>query len=160
MALTLTRKSDGQDVWGKTNVGFWTAVPAASDYPTNGYPITPANVGLRTIRDVFVLGGNQASKQLYYQWDSVNGKLIFMLPTGGASAPATLVAPASAAGTLSGTATPAAGATPVTSTSSQPAIPVTITGGAGSLTAGVGLEVGSLTDVSSISLDLLILGND
>jgi len=159
MALTLTRKPDGQDVWGKTNVGFFTAVPAASDYPTNGYTITAASVGLRSIIDIKVLGGNQASKQLYYQWDSTNGKLIFMYPTGGAAAPATLTAPVIAAGTLSGTATPAAGVTPVTSTSSQPAIPVTITGGAGALTGGVGIEVGSLTDVSTISLDLMVLGN-
>ncbi len=139
MALTFTKLDE--DVWGKTRVKFFDVVPAASDYPTGGYAITAALTGMRTVFDVRVIGGNAAMGQVKPEWDAVNGKLKLWYPTGGGSAPAALGAP---------TVIPAAGATPVASTAAQPSFP---------FIAGSGLEVGSLTDVSSLSFRIMVLGN-
>lgn len=76
------------------------------------------------------------------QWDETNSKIKLFYPTGGATAPSTVIAP-------SATATPASGATAVTSTAAQPAIPVVHV-------AGIGKELAAATDVSAVIVELLV----
>ena len=162
MAIGLSRTGDADDIQGRLRAVNWTVTGDAS-YPTNGYTITAASVGLGTIVAVDFQGGNAASATLTYQWVNSTTKLRFILPTGGASAPATLVAPVAAApgvGTFVVTTTPDAGATTMTGSVAKPALVGVITGAlaAPAVTAGIGKEVANGTDVSSISLFMQFLG--
>ena len=165
-----------------TSYVVYADVTGDTSYPTGGYALTKGQVGLTNITGAHKIGGNPASALVLPHWDTTNKKLMFVLPTGGGAAPATLTAPvagaaglgtlavaAPALGTLAATATPASGATAVQSTSAQPAIPVTFTGAlaapavsgalaAAALTAGEGLEVGSTTDVSSLTFRMMFIG--
>lgn len=174
--ITITRVPDGNDVWGRTQISY-RDITLDSSYPlTDGYVINAQDIGLKTIFGAQVVSGNKASGALKYGFDfgTVAGSLKTSValraffPTGGATTPATLVAPISGASsgaitngaitaganTVGGTATatPAAGATPVTSTGAQPAIPVVLTSvtvtsanptqAASTFTPGTGLTAG------------------
>jgi hypothetical protein len=82
VALTFTKVADAYDVWGKTRASVYDVTLDAS-YPANGYAITPANVGLRTIEGVMFVGSNLAAGSGGYilEWDVVNGKLLVFWPT-------------------------------------------------------------------------------
>ncbi len=150
MSLTYTRVPDGFDVWGKTLIQYRDITFDASYPASTGYVINAQDVGLKAILGATVVSGNQAAGAVVPAFDfgatagnlKTSVALRLFLPTGGGSAPATLVAPVSGASsgvitngaitaganTVGGTATatPAAGATPVTSTGAQPAIPVNL----------------------------------
>jgi len=143
MALTFTKVPDAEDVWGKHRVTMFD-IALDTSYPTNGYAITPANVGLRIIRMAFVGGnggvGNAAS--LLFSWDNVNNKLRAFYPSGGgAAAPGAIGAPAIASGSTSVTSAAANGNT--------------------DLVPGQGAEVGNTTDLSSITaLRVIFIGEE
>jgi len=61
MALTLTVVADQEADWGPIPVKQYTAQPGSSDYPSGGYAITPANVGLRLISAILVIGATLAA---------------------------------------------------------------------------------------------------
>lgn len=190
MSLTLTPVRDAEDVWGRTYTKVFD-VTFDSSYPlTNGYVINAQDVGLKSFISARVEGGNKASGAVLPVFDfgtpagvpatSVIARLF--LPSGGATAPATLTAPVVAAtggGTVAitngaitaGAITVAAGATPVTSTAAngagiasaanptQATSTGVITGGsAGAVTAGIGKEVGNTTDVSSVIVRVRFFG--
>jgi len=77
MALTKTFISGGQDTWGKHLTTIWDLTGDTS-YPSNGYSIVPQSVGLSTIREVHLCGGNAAWCQGGYmaQFDKVNSKIV------------------------------------------------------------------------------------
>ena len=177
MSLTLTKIPDSGDAWGRHRAVVFD-VTFDNSYPlTNGYTINAQDVGLKYLLGAQVIGGNKAKGALIPSFDTsttagdLKTSLVarLFLPSGGGTAPATLTAPvggAAGAITIGGTATatPASGATPVTSTGAQPAIPVSLasvtatqaTGGA--IVAGIGKEVGNTTDVSSIIVRVLFIG--
>lgn len=139
-----------------------------SSYPTGGEAFSAASLPgkhLKKIYGVQKVGGNAASNALLVAWDSVNEKLQLFYPTGGASAPAALAAPAAAANisglTVTGDVTVPAGATPVTSDAAQPDLVETLdVGGTATvaLTAGRGKELANTTDASTITVRLAIIG--
>lgn len=188
MSLSLTKVRDSFDVWGKTNTVVFDIV-LDSSYPlTNGYVINAGDVGLKSFLGAQVVSSNKAGGAVVPVFDlgtntpggipSASLAFRLFLPSGGASAPATLTAPVAAVtegaitnGAISiaaSTATPDAGATPVTSTGAQPAIPITfgaitqapstIAAGSGAITAGIGKEVGNTTDVSSLTYRVRFFG--
>lgn len=73
MALTWTVQQDGDDVWGKERFRYMKGVAAAADYPTGGYPFTPATFGLTVITYVEVVSGPLGWAS---QIDTVNNKLM------------------------------------------------------------------------------------
>jgi hypothetical protein len=113
-----------------------------TSYSTGGVPVTASLFNLSVLDHVIIQGVTGAF--LDANWDDVNKKIILSYPTGGATAPASLSAPAA-------TSTPASGATAVTSSAAQPAIPVTFV-------AGLGKEVAASTDVSSVTVKVLVFG--
>jgi hypothetical protein len=50
---------------------------AATDYPTGGYAITPANIGLNEIYGAIPVGINNAviTTGVYWQWNTTTGKV-------------------------------------------------------------------------------------
>lgn len=180
MSLTFTKVRDSEDIWGKTRTVVFD-IDFDSSYPLSaGYTVNAQDVGLKNFIDAAVVGGNTASGAVLPHFAFSKGLQIssavlrLFLPSGGASAPATLVAPVAGATTPgaftvggTATATPAAGATPVTSTGAQPAIPVNLAsvtvsqaaGTGGAVTAGIGKEVGNTTDVSSVTIRVRFFGN-
>lgn len=137
MALTFTRVPDGEDIWGRTRVRF-VDITLDNSYPlTNGYVINAQDVGMKGIFGAKVIGGNKASGAILPTIDlgTVAGApptsaiLRAFLPTGGASAPATLTAPIVSGGA-----------------------------GASTLVAGIGKEVGNTTDMTSIIIRVMFIG--
>ena len=148
MGLTITARPDGQDVFGKTRSRLFD-ITLDNNYPTNGYPVTAAQFGLRTIEGMDFIGGNAAGAVLKYAFDTTNSKIIALTPTGGSVA-AALSDPSIGAGTL---AIPA-GATPVMSSSAQPTV-----SGAGALTAGQAKEVLNGSNLSTVVIRARVYGN-
>lgn len=178
MSLSLTRVRDSEDVWGRTKTVLYDVV-LDSSYPlTAGYVINAQDVGLKNIFSGRAEGGNKASGAVLPVLDfgtpagipASSAILRLFLPSGGATAPATLTAPVAAAngvpgiGTITVTTTPDAGATTMTGSAAKPALVGVITGAlaagtAGAVTAGIGKEVGNTTDVSSITVRVRFFGN-
>ena len=179
MSLTLTKVRDSEDVWGKTRTVVYD-IQFDSSYPLSaGYTLNAQDVGLKNFFDGSVVGGNKAAGAVAPHLEFSLGLPIssavlrLFLPSGGATAPATLTAPVAGGGAgtivVSGTATGTipAGATAVTSTSASPAVSVPATGltaaftpgAGGAITAGIGKEVGNTTDVSSITVRVRFFGN-
>lgn len=104
MAIALTKVADSEVVSGnRRSVNFTFAGDAS--YPAGGYAITPANIGLSKITDVQVVGVGAVGARFLVQWDRVNGKLMFLYPTGGATvAPGAIADPISTTGGASATA--------------------------------------------------------
>jgi len=169
MSLTFNRVPDGEDVWGRTRVTLFD-VTLDTSYPlTNGYVINPQDVGLKAFKSASVEGMNHTAGEILPVLDLGIGTtnqgtilptiaLRIYCPTGGATAPTSLAAPAGATTIGASTATPASGATAVTSTSAQPAIPVTFGTIATALTAGIGKEIGNGTNLSTVVLRIRFLG--
>jgi hypothetical protein len=86
MALTLTQVTDSQDVWGgRYRVRLYDAVPAASDYATGGYSITPASIGLGatgTILGVECIAQSGGTSFYLAAWQPSTKKLIFVWSAG------------------------------------------------------------------------------
>lgn len=181
MSLTITPVRNAEDTWGRTKTTLFD-ITGDSSYPlTAGYVINAQDVGLKYFFSAQVQGGNKAGGAVLPVFDfgtpggvpATSTILRLFLPTGGATAPATLTAPVAAAGAgtivvtngaiTAGAITVAAGATPVTSTAANgsgiasAANPTQATSTAaftgttgGALTAGIGKEVGDTTNVSSL----------
>lgn len=79
MAITLNVASPQQPAvtFGSLRGRLIQATFAASDYPTTGYPITPAAVGLNEIYGCFQVGVNNAviTTGTMWQWNTSTGKL-------------------------------------------------------------------------------------
>lgn len=108
-----------------------------NSYATGGESLTRAMLGLGLSLDSVHAA---SASGLIFSYDYVNQKLQAFYPSGGASAPAALGAPR---------ATATAGATPVTSSGAT--VPV-------ALAAGQALEVGSTTDLSTVTARVTAVG--
>ena len=79
MALTWTVDNDARQYLGLSGIHQpATAVPAASDYATAGYTVTPATFGLQIIRNLWVAGTASTAAPtvaVLWQWDKTSGKL-------------------------------------------------------------------------------------
>jgi len=138
LALTLTKLPDSEDYWGKHRVVIYD-ITGDTSYPTGGYAVTAAGFGMRRIYGMKDIGGNATSARLMYRFDTTNTKIIFEYPTGGgATTPTTLSDPAIAAGAVA-----------VTSAAAN---------GSADVVPGRGAEVGSTTDVSTVTVRFLIIG--
>jgi hypothetical protein len=74
------------DVWGSLAVRLVTLQPAASDYPTGGYVLTPGtNINLNTILFAFVASNPSG---FVANWDQATSSLIFYESPAIAAAPA------------------------------------------------------------------------
>lgn len=76
--LTITQVADAQFTFGNLAGTIVTATPAAGDYVTGGYPLGPAEVGLRTLACVVPMPstkGAAATTMPVPAWDQVNQKL-------------------------------------------------------------------------------------
>jgi hypothetical protein len=91
MAMTWTVQQDGDDVWGKERFRYMKGVAASADYPTGGYPYTPATFGLTVITNVELISGPLGWAT---QIDTVNNKVIVF---GGSAAAAGVASQAAAA---------------------------------------------------------------
>ena len=76
MSLGLTYLPDSLDVFGKTRSTVYDCAADAS-YPAGGYPVSPANIGFRTIIGAAEIGSALASASGGYAaiWDTVNGTI-------------------------------------------------------------------------------------
>ena len=196
MSLTLTPVRNGEDTWGRTKVTLFD-VTLDTSYPlTAGYVVNAQDVGLKNILSARVEGGNKAAGAVLPVFDfgapagvpATSTILRLFLPTGGATAPATLTAPVVAVAegaitvtngaitagaiTMGGTAAltaggdtvsiaagvPAAGLTATAANPTQATSTATIAAGSGTLTAGIGKEVGDTTNVSSITVRVRFFG--
>jgi len=138
LALTLTKLADSDDIWGKHRVVVYD-ITGDTSYPTGGYAVTAAGFGMRRIYGMKDIGGNATSARLMYRFVTTNTKIIFEYPTGGgATTPTTLSDPAIAAGAVA-----------VTSAAAN---------GSADVVPGRGAEVGATTDVSTVTVRFLIIG--
>lgn len=162
MALTFTNSSQG--VIG--NLRYWEGtITLDNSYVTGGYAVTVGNFLLAS--RIFFLHMNDGSGGLLVHWDYTNSKIKIYCPTGGGTAPTSLIAPVSAAGTVtfSGTATGtmATGAVAVLSNTSVASVTVPASGlsasfGAPALTGGIGIEMGSGANLSTIAIHAFVVG--
>ncbi len=131
MALTFTKQKEG--VAG--DLRYWSGtILFDSSYPTGGEAITAANFGFGST--IYILSMNP-NGGVVPEFDKTNSKIKAYYPTGGATtAPSTLAAPLVTAGS-----------TTVTSTSAT-----------GVLTPGIGKDVGSTADLSTITFQVFALG--
>lgn len=148
MAASIIRNKQAEDVWGHTRIQVIT-LTADSSYPSTGYPIYAAPLGFKQITGAQVQGisGTLANSgglipviDLKTLAQTSGVTLRFFYPTGGATAPASLAAPV---GSIP------SGSTAVESTSAQPAV---------ALEAGLGKEVAADTDLSTVTVTLLLMG--
>lgn len=139
MALTFTPvKDESPDYFGATPVTVFD-ITMDNAYPAGGYVVVGANVGLRLLLGMHLIGGNAAALGLYYHWRTDTGKLQAIFPSGGgAAAPVTLANAAIAAGAVAVNSVAANGAT--------------------DLVPGIGVEVGNGANLSTITARFLIFG--
>jgi hypothetical protein len=114
-----------------------------NSYATGGESLTAAILGISRIVDVEVVPSVGLAGLICY-WDRPNAKLQLFHPSGGSAAPATLVAPTVVT-------TPDAGGTTMTGSAAKPAL-------SGVVTAGIGKEVASTTDCSTITVEIIVYG--
>ena len=104
MGVTLTKLADSLDYWGKHPVVIYDLTPDTS-YPSGGYAIAGADIGMKNIDGVQFIGGNAAAGRLIPWWDNVNKKFMLLFPTGGATAsPGTVTDPIVSAGSATASA--------------------------------------------------------
>lgn len=138
MAATITKVRNGEDVWGKTRVQF-VDFTGDTSYPTGGYTISPAAVGMKAIIGADIVGANAAGGNIQASWNNSTGKLMLSYPSGGgATSPAALSDPAIASG-----------ATAVTSAAAN---------GSSDLVPGRGKELAAATNVSTLTFRLQFFG--
>jgi len=131
--------ADSDDVWGKHRVSVWDFTGGSTDYVAGGYPLTAAQFGLYQITGIKAVGGNPAAAAYLVHYDTVNQKLMFEYPTGGGfNSPASLPDPVLGSGTVTASAV----------NSTDPA-----------LVPGRGKEVAAATDLSSLTVRLLVFGD-
>jgi len=135
MALTVTiNKTDSVGRYLKVKTG---SITLDSSYPTGGEPLGAKDLGFSTSVETFVAspGGG-----LIFEYDFSNSKLKAHYPTGGSATPASLAAPA---------VTVPSGSTAVESDAAQPNL---------TETAGIAKEVGSTTDLSTVTTNFVAFG--
>lgn len=74
MAFSATKVKDSNDSWGKHNVVMYDI--AIGTYATGGVSVSPAKVGLKSIRGAQIIGGNAAAAGYVVRWDTTNKKLV------------------------------------------------------------------------------------
>src|SRR6185437_12020102 len=136
MAVTITIVKDYANVSLGNLRGTLADVALDTSYPAGGYAIAASALALRNILGADVKGGNPAAKVLLYHWDTTNGKLMCIFPSGGGGAAPTSLANAAIA----------TGATTVTSAAAN---------GASDLLPGQGVEVGATANLSTITVRAL-----
>lgn len=137
MALTFTQKL--YSVFGNARVVIYD-VDFDSVYPDGGEAVTASNLGLSEILYLSVIPRDEASGRLIYNWDTTNGKIQVLFPTGG-TAPATITDPAF---------TTTSGATTVTGSAAVSAA-ITEVGGRG-------IELAASTDASTVLVRVFAIG--
>lgn len=77
MALTITKSTiHPEDVWGALPIAIVTATPAASDYATGGYTLTPGvGIPLGSIFAVLQLGDTGTTTEVRLKWNTTTQKL-------------------------------------------------------------------------------------
>ena len=101
MAYSVTKASDGDVSLGNLRAEIVTLQPAASDYPSGGYAISTANVGLSKILLVAPIGGQGGFSPI---WNPSTGKLQMFSGAVGPSTPLSLGPVSSAKSTAIGVA--------------------------------------------------------
>lgn len=135
MALTFTSQKEG--VAG--DLRYWSGtILFDSSYPTGGEAITAANFGFGST--IFMLSLNP-NGGVIPEFDRTNLKILVRFSGGGAGTSPTTLANQSV--------TLASGSTTVTSTSANPAI---------TMTPGIGVEVGSTANLSTVTFQVFALG--
>lgn len=167
MAATLKKVSNGYTVAGSLAISIIDFTGDTS-YPSGGYLISPAFVGVNKVLSCSVMPRDLASTVYNAVYDANTSKFVLVYPTGGTgTVPAALADPGLTEGavTVAGAATGSipAGATPVTSTSAQPSVSVPASGLTASiadspLTAGRGKQLAAATDVSTLKYRLTFIG--
>lgn len=90
--ITLTRVPDGEDVLGShQRLRIYDLTPSNA-YPTGGYTLDPARVGLGTVRAVFTGSSNTAAVGVVPWYNSQTGKLEMLWSAGSAAALAEITA--------------------------------------------------------------------
>lgn len=134
---TITIDKDTFDIWGKTTVVQATFLFDAS-YPSGGETLNASDFMMKVIKGVEIVGKNAAAGRMMFSYDTANKKLMCFYPTGGATAaPGALADPISTTGAATASAVDA----------TQP-----------NITPGRGKEVLATTDLSSLSVELLVRG--
>lgn len=148
---TITIDKDSFDVWGKhTHVQADFTFDAS--YPAGGEALVAGEFMMKTIKGVQVVGKNAAAGRMMFSFDNVNKKLMCFYPTGGATAsPGSLADPVPSTPVL----THVTDSTPVLSTAAQmPSHAAT----AGTQAPGRGKEVLATTDLSTLTVRLMVIG--
>lgn len=143
MSTTFTQSVNSKNVPGARYMTQVTLTGPTS-YSTGGVAYTAANFGFDFNVDFVVI--STVSGGLIGVWDRANAKIKLFYPTGGASAPASLLAPAAAApalsgsmtagsltgapalGTIAATVTPDAGSTTMTGSAAKPTLNAVVSG--------------------------------
>ena len=152
MAVTITKLSDGETVFGNKRVTI--ADLSAITYVPSGVPIAAADVGLGTILGAQIIGGSATAALMRWFWDTTNLKLMATFPTGGATVPVTLIAPVTASSAVTGlcgtgaqTASAVDGVTPT----------VAGTATAQAFTGGIGKEPGAIA-LTNCTVRVMFIG--
>lgn len=151
MAYTIAAYSvKPNDVWGSQEVRLVTLKPAASDYATGGYALTPGvGLSLKTVTWALVLNSNGYMTS----FNTSTGKLQFF---GGAAASGTISIPV---GANAGTTGPVySGAVANTFTTTGTATSITNATFTGTGAGGTGSELAAGTDLSANTFLLLVGG--
>jgi len=81
LAATIANVSGGsENVLGRLRVKMVT-ITGDANYPTGGYAITAAQLGLRGILGMVLFGGVSAAAGFTPFWNTTTGKLMIMDPT-------------------------------------------------------------------------------
>lgn len=138
MGLTFTKQKEG--VAG--DLRYWSGtITFDSGYLTSGELVAASNFGWSSIYSID-LGMNGG---LVFEWNKTSGTIMAFFPTGGATAAASVTAP------VATTTIPSAGGVTVTSASANPTLTSV-------LVAGIGKEVASADDLSTIVVQVFAWG--
>ena len=75
MALSYAKVRDGESRVGRRKHQYWD-ITGDNSYPTGGYTISAAKVGLKTIQGIEVIRANTAAVATSARWNSTTGKLM------------------------------------------------------------------------------------
>lgn len=158
MALTIAPVTNPYQFHSVGNLrAVFADVTLDTSYPTGGYSLTPQALGFGNFIGLLIAAPNSG---LLFEYLHATNLLKAWYPTGGASSPGSLAAPAVAAptATLANAVVPA-GATAVTSSAAQPTLTITQpTISTPALTGGQGREVANATNLSTVTTRVFALG--
>lgn len=148
---TITIDKDSFDVWGK-HTHVQADFTFDSSYPAGGEALAAGDFMMKTIKGVQVVGQNAAAGRMMFSYDNTNKKLMCFYPTGGASAsPGSLADPVPSTPVL---AHASGGVTVTSSAATMPDHAAT----AGTQAPGRGKEVLDTTDLSTLTVRLMVIG--